>query len=66
MSGTATRAANVAHKVVGGFLIGATALLALNATSMVVGIVRRANKASRERELTNAEPLKEERLPKLI
>ncbi|KNC98208.1 hypothetical protein SpCBS45565_g01508 [Spizellomyces sp. 'palustris'] len=65
MTQTATRAANIAHKAVGGFLIGATVLLGLNATSMVVNIVYRANKASKSRELDD-KPVEEKPLPKLI
>ncbi|KAJ3152461.1 hypothetical protein HDU86_005642 [Geranomyces michiganensis] len=66
MTEPGTRAANIAHKAVGGFLIGATALLMLNATSMVVHIVRKSNKAARQRELDRLEEPAEPRLPKLI
>lgn len=53
MSQQGTRAANLAHKAVGGFLIGATVLLGLNATSMVINIVYRANKAAKARAAEN-------------
>ncbi|TPX62524.1 hypothetical protein PhCBS80983_g00254 [Powellomyces hirtus] len=66
MTQAGTRAANIAHKAVGGFLIGATALLALNATSMVINIVYRANKAAKQRALDQTEAPAEKPLPKLI
>ncbi|KAI9014768.1 hypothetical protein BC832DRAFT_546424 [Gaertneriomyces semiglobifer] len=46
---TGTRVANFAHKAIGGFLIGSTLLLALNATGMVSFIVRKANRVSKDR-----------------